>query len=262
MSKDGLCATLPALPLAWGRPPRPFWQRAARASSSIIPAARRKPKQPPTSAAAPAPKSWWCRATFRAMRLQGGRGGRGGVGGRCARQQCRHHQARAAPTISDGLSAEFSAHLCINTIGPFQMIRAAHAQLEAGAKASGPSAVVNVSSVAGISGGGSSVAYAASKGALNIITRSLARALAPLIRVNTVSPAISIRRGSPKAAARPAPRRCATLWWPGSAEGRLKRSDIAELVYFLDICVERCDGVRGWMRGCIWCCNHRPGGDA
>jgi NAD(P)-dependent dehydrogenase (short-subunit alcohol dehydrogenase family) len=69
------------------------------------------------------------------------------------------------------------------------MIRAARSLLEAGAKAAGrTSAVVNVSSVAGISGGGSSIAYAASKGALNTITYSLARALAPLIRVNTVCP--------------------------------------------------------------------------
>jgi len=45
-----------------------------------------------------------------------------------------------------------------------------------------------VSSVAGIAGNGSSVAYAASKGALNTMTLSLARALAPLIRVNTVCP--------------------------------------------------------------------------
>ena len=63
------------------------------------------------------------------------------------------------------------------------------ALLEAAARASGrASAVVNVSSVAGISGVGSSIAYAASKGALNTITYSLARALAPLIRVNTVCP--------------------------------------------------------------------------
>src|SRR6202041_515720 len=90
----------------------------------------------------------------------------------------------------DGLSAEdFQRIYAVNTIGPYQMIRAARAQLEAGAKASGrPSAVVNISSVAGISGGGSSVAYAASKGALNTMTYSLARALAPLIRVNTVCP--------------------------------------------------------------------------
>jgi 3-oxoacyl-[acyl-carrier protein] reductase len=88
----------------------------------------------------------------------------------------------------DGLTAEdFQRIYAVNTIGPFQMIRAARAQLEAGAKASGrPSAAVNISSVAGISGGGSSVAYAASKGALNTMTQSLARALAPLIRVNTV----------------------------------------------------------------------------
>lgn len=90
----------------------------------------------------------------------------------------------------DGLSAEdFQRLFGVNTIGPFQMVRAARSLLEAGAKGSGrASAVVNVSSVAGISGIGSSIAYAASKGALNTITYSLARALAPLIRVNAVCP--------------------------------------------------------------------------
>ena len=90
----------------------------------------------------------------------------------------------------DGLSAEdFQRLFGVNTIGPFQMVRAARSLLEAGSKTSGrASAVVNVSSVAGISGIGSSVAYAASKGALNTITLSLARALAPLIRVNAVCP--------------------------------------------------------------------------
>jgi 3-oxoacyl-[acyl-carrier protein] reductase len=79
----------------------------------------------------------------------------------------------------DGLSAEdFQRLYGVNTIGPFQMVRAARSLLEAGAKASGrTSAVVNVSSVAGINGVGSSIAYAASKGAL-----------APLIRVNAVCP--------------------------------------------------------------------------
>src|SRR5882724_124337 len=90
----------------------------------------------------------------------------------------------------DGLSAgDFQRLFGVNTIGPFQMVRAARSLLEAGANASGrASAVVNVSSVAGISGIGSSIAYAASKGALNTITLSMARALAPLIRVNTVCP--------------------------------------------------------------------------
>ncbi|MGB6400407.1 MAG: SDR family oxidoreductase [Bradyrhizobium sp.] len=90
----------------------------------------------------------------------------------------------------DGLSAEdFQRIFAVNTIGPYQMIRAARSLLETAAKASHrASAVVNVSSVAGIGGLGSSVAYAASKGALNTMTYSLARALAPLIRVNTVCP--------------------------------------------------------------------------
>src|SRR6202012_3636761 len=90
----------------------------------------------------------------------------------------------------DGLSAEdFQRLYAVNTIGPFQMVRAARALLEAGAKASGrASAVVNVSSVAGISGIGSSTAYAASNGARNTLTYSLARARAPLIRVNSVGP--------------------------------------------------------------------------
>jgi NAD(P)-dependent dehydrogenase (short-subunit alcohol dehydrogenase family) len=90
----------------------------------------------------------------------------------------------------DGLSAEdFQRIYAVNAVGPFQMIRAARALLEESANASGrAAAVVNVSSVAGISGNGSSVAYAASKGALNTMTLSLARALAPKIRVNTICP--------------------------------------------------------------------------
>ena len=90
----------------------------------------------------------------------------------------------------DGLSSEdFQRLFGVNTIGPFQMVRAARTLLEASAQASSRAAsVVNVSSVSGISGIGSSIAYAATKGALNTMTLSLARALAPLIRVNAVCP--------------------------------------------------------------------------
>jgi 3-oxoacyl-[acyl-carrier protein] reductase len=88
----------------------------------------------------------------------------------------------------DALDAEdFHRLYAVNVIGAYQMIRACRPLLEAGAKAVGrPSAVANVSSIAALNGTGSSVAYAASKGALNTMTMSLARALAPLIRVNAL----------------------------------------------------------------------------
>ncbi|HEY5106238.1 MAG TPA: SDR family NAD(P)-dependent oxidoreductase [Caulobacteraceae bacterium] len=73
----------------------------------------------------------------------------------------------------------------VNVIGAYQMIRAARALLEAAPQ---PGAVVNTASVAGVMGIGSSVPYAASKGALITMTLSLARALAPKIRVNAVCP--------------------------------------------------------------------------
>ncbi len=85
----------------------------------------------------------------------------------------------------DGLSADdFLDIYRVNVVGPFQMIRAAQTLLEASDMAN----VVNTSSVAGVNGNGSSIAYTASKGALNIITKSLARALAPKVRVNTLCP--------------------------------------------------------------------------
>lgn len=50
--------------------------------------------------------------------------------------------------------------------------------------------VVNISSIAGVTGNGSNVAYCASKAAMNSMTLSLARALAPQIRVVSVSPGL------------------------------------------------------------------------
>jgi 3-oxoacyl-[acyl-carrier protein] reductase len=72
----------------------------------------------------------------------------------------------------------------VNWRGPFAAIRAFR-ELLAG---DGGGLVVNISSVAAITGLGSNVAYCASKAALDSMTRSLARALAPDIRVVSVSP--------------------------------------------------------------------------
>jgi 3-oxoacyl-[acyl-carrier protein] reductase len=71
----------------------------------------------------------------------------------------------------------------INFVGPFQMIRACAPALK---EARG--CVVNISSVASLLGTGSSIAYAASKAALDTMTFSLARALGPEIRLNIVAP--------------------------------------------------------------------------
>jgi NAD(P)-dependent dehydrogenase (short-subunit alcohol dehydrogenase family) len=85
----------------------------------------------------------------------------------------------------DGLNAaDFQMIYGVNVIGPFQMIRAFAPLL----KQADSAAVVNVSSIAPLIGGGSSVAYIASKGGLNALSLVLARALGPKIRVNVVAP--------------------------------------------------------------------------
>lgn len=88
----------------------------------------------------------------------------------------------------EGLTPEdFQRIYAVNTIGPFLMSRAAALHL----KASGNGAIVNISSRAAFTGTGSSIAYAASKGALNTLTLSLARQLAPEVRVNAICPALT-----------------------------------------------------------------------
>ena len=86
----------------------------------------------------------------------------------------------------DAVSAEdFQRVYAVNVVGTYQMVRATRLLLETGPAAG---AVVNTASVAGVMGIGSSVPYAASKGALITMTISLARALAPKIRVNALCP--------------------------------------------------------------------------
>ncbi|KAI9005736.1 short-chain dehydrogenase/reductase SDR [Hyaloraphidium curvatum] len=80
--------------------------------------------------------------------------------------------------------ALFSSVLQANVVGVYSTIRAFHPLL----KASGDAVVVNVSSISGFTGSGSSVAYCASKAAIDNITMSLGRALGPQVRVLAVSP--------------------------------------------------------------------------
>jgi 3-oxoacyl-[acyl-carrier protein] reductase len=74
--------------------------------------------------------------------------------------------------------------LGVNLIGPFQMARAAATAL----KADGGGQIVNISSVAGVYGTGSSIPYCASKAGLNNLTVTLARVMGPEVQVNSVCP--------------------------------------------------------------------------
>ena len=85
----------------------------------------------------------------------------------------------------EGLSSEdFLDIYSVNVVGPYQMIKAVVPYM----KKQGEGAIVNDSSLAGINGVGSSIAYVTSKAALNMMTKSLAHVLSPEIRINTVAP--------------------------------------------------------------------------
>jgi 3-oxoacyl-[acyl-carrier protein] reductase len=73
--------------------------------------------------------------------------------------------------------------LAVNLMGTFYCCRAALPILQ-----ERKGAIVNVTSIAGLQGDGSSIPYAASKAAGNCLTKSLARAFAPRVRVNAVAP--------------------------------------------------------------------------
>ena len=91
------------------------------------------------------------------------------------------------PADLDGLTDEIiDSIFAANWRGVFATIRAFHPLLAA----SGDGLIVNVSSIAALTGTGSNIAYAAAKAGIDVLGKSLARALAPGIRVLTVSPGV------------------------------------------------------------------------
>ena len=87
----------------------------------------------------------------------------------------------------DGLTDDLIDRMfVVNWRGQFATIRAFAPML----KASGDGLIVSVSSIAGTTGSGSSIAYCAVKAGIDVLTKSLGRALAPEVRVMAVSPGV------------------------------------------------------------------------
>jgi 3-oxoacyl-[acyl-carrier protein] reductase len=90
----------------------------------------------------------------------------------------------------EGLKEEHWDHIMgVNVKGIFHCCRAASSELK---KRKG--CIINITSVAGLTGLGSSIAYAASKAAAISVTKSLARVMAPEVRVNGIAPGIVLTR--------------------------------------------------------------------
>ncbi|MFC0560768.1 SDR family NAD(P)-dependent oxidoreductase [Halalkalibacter alkalisediminis] len=117
----------------------------------------------------------------------------------------------------------WDALLSVNVKGMFHCVKAVVPYMKK--RQSG--VIINLGSVAGMTGIGSSIPYAATKSAIHTMTKSLAIALAPYIRVNSISPGA-----------------VDTRWWSGNEEKMyqltgnlpLKRistpDDIAEAILF------------------------------
>ena len=95
---------------------------------------------------------------------------------------------RAVPAAElEALSDELIDDMMrVNFRGPLATVRAFLPLL----KASGDALVINISSIAGFTGSGSNLAYVGAKAAIDVVGDALARALAPQVRVLSVSPGI------------------------------------------------------------------------
>ena len=114
--------------------------------------------------------------------------------------------------------------LTTNLVGPFRCAKAAASAL----RASG-GAIVNTASIAGLGGQASSIAYAAGKAGLINLTRNLAKAFGPNVRVNAVAPGLT---GTPWTDPWPAERKARSI--ENTALKRLvEPSDIAQAMIFL-----------------------------
>jgi 3-oxoacyl-[acyl-carrier protein] reductase len=123
----------------------------------------------------------------------------------------------------------FQRVLGVNVLGTFQMVRACAPHLKAM-----QGCIVNVSSLAGALGFGSSMPYIASKGALNAMTLHLARELAPDIRVNAVCPGLITSRWFVDAIGQEGYDRIKTMYEQSAPLARASTpEDVAEAVVWL-----------------------------
>lgn len=115
--------------------------------------------------------------------------------------------------------------LDINLIAPFVLMTEAEPALRKSAESGRPGSVVNIGTHSGVRPKGASIPYATAKAGLHHVTRLLALALGPAIRVNAVAPGLV---ETPMAAGWPE----ATELWNTKAPMRraARPEDIADLV--------------------------------
>lgn len=101
-----------------------------------------------------------------------------------------NNAARTVPTpladLAGSTAEEWEQVLRVNVIGTFLVSQAALPHL----KASGDGWIVNITSLAGVRQGGSSLPYATSKAAVNHLTTLMAKFTGPEVRVNAVAPGL------------------------------------------------------------------------